>query len=140
METREGLLRFLGFRRPASPADLGEALVPTSDASGLAVRAPSADRAPIAAGEPDADEVEPDEAIELEEEPFGLADLHAAVELVTSGLASRVVLTGFPCWPGLLWDVHLLATEADVDILATGIRQGGRVDLEVRSPRPDADD
>jgi hypothetical protein len=39
----------------------------------------------------------------------GLGDLEAAVGLVSSGLATRVILSGFQSWPGLLWRAYQLA-------------------------------
>lgn len=71
---------------------------------------------------------EPAEA--AEHEP-GLGDLEAAVELVSAGLATRVVLTGFPSWPGLLWHAYRLAESANVVILPTVVRPGGRVDIVI---------
>ena len=59
----------------------------------------------------------------------GLGDLEAAVAMVESGLATRIVLAGFPSWPGLLWRAYQLADEADVDILATVGRPVGLVDI-----------
>ena len=67
-----------------------------------------------------------EESAELEP---GLGDLEAAVELVSAGLATRVVLTGFPSWPGLLWHAYRLAESANVLILPTVVRPGGRVDI-----------
>src|SRR5450756_1875831 len=61
----------------------------------------------------------------------GLADLEAAAWLVSAGLATRVVLTGFPSWPGLLWHAYRLAESADVLILPTVVRPGGRVDIVI---------
>jgi hypothetical protein len=61
----------------------------------------------------------------------GLADLEAAVGLVSSGLAKRVVLSGFPSWPGLLWRAYQLADTADVLILPTLVRPGGKVDIVI---------
>lgn len=61
----------------------------------------------------------------------GFPDIEAAVELVALGWATRVVLTGFPAWPGLLWQASQLAESAGVEILATVVRPGGRVDLVV---------
>jgi hypothetical protein len=61
----------------------------------------------------------------------GFSDIEAAVALVEAGLASRVVLTGFPSWPGLLWQAYQLAEAADVLILPTVSRPGGRVDIVI---------
>jgi len=77
------------------------------------------------AGEPAPPSEEP-----AEHEP-GLGDLEAAVELVSAGLATRVVLTGFPSWPGLLWHAYRLAESANVVILPTVVRPGGRVDIVI---------
>jgi hypothetical protein len=66
----------------------------------------------------------------------GLADLEAAVGLVSTGLASRVILSGFPSWPGLLWRAYQLAETTGVVILPTVARNsvarpGGRVDIVI---------
>jgi hypothetical protein len=61
----------------------------------------------------------------------GLADLEAAVELVSAGLATRVVLSGFPSWPGLLWRAYQLAETTGVLILPTVVRPGGKVDITI---------
>ena len=61
----------------------------------------------------------------------GLADLEAAVELVSAGLATRVVLSGFPSWPGLLWRAYQLADGTGVLILPTVVRPGGKVDITI---------
>ena len=61
----------------------------------------------------------------------GLADLEAAVELVSAGLATRVVLSGFPSWPGLLWRAYQLAETTGVLILPAVVRPGGKVDIVV---------
>jgi hypothetical protein len=61
----------------------------------------------------------------------GLADLESAVALVESGVASRVVLAGFPSWPGLLWRAYQLADAAKVVILPTVVRPGGLVDIVI---------
>jgi hypothetical protein len=74
------------------------------------------------------------DAVEFPPEPGpepGLGDLEAAVGLVSAGLATRVVLTGFPSWPGLLWHAYRLAEAADVLILPTVVRPGGRVDIVI---------
>jgi hypothetical protein len=67
----------------------------------------------------------------------GFADLEAAVALVHSGVATRVIVAGFPSWPGLLWRAYRLAEEANVLILPTVVRPGGRVDIVVVRDRPD---
>ena len=61
----------------------------------------------------------------------GLSDLEAAVGLVSSGLAKRVVLSGFKSWPGLLWRAYQLAETTDVLILPTVVRPGGKVDIVI---------
>ncbi|MGZ6274042.1 MAG: hypothetical protein ACXWM8_07110 [Candidatus Limnocylindrales bacterium] len=61
----------------------------------------------------------------------GLADLEAAVGLVSAGLATRVVLSGFPSWPGLLWRAYRLAETNGVLILPTVVRPGGKVDIVI---------
>ena len=66
----------------------------------------------------------------------GIADLEAAVGLVSSGLANRVILTGFPSWPGLLWRAYQLAESTDVLILPTVVRPGGRVDIVITRGAP----
>ena len=67
----------------------------------------------------------------LQEYEPGLADLEAAVSLVSAGLATRVILSGFPSWPGLLWRAYQLAETTDVLILPTIVRPGGKVDIVV---------
>ena len=71
------------------------------------------------------------EDVQLPEHLPGFEDLEAAVSLVTSGLARRVVLTGFPSWPGLLWRAYRLADASEVVILPTVVRPGGRVDVVI---------
>jgi hypothetical protein len=61
----------------------------------------------------------------------GLGDLEAAVALVSSGLATRVVLSGFQSWPGLLWRAYQLADTTGVLILPTIVRPGGKVDIVI---------
>lgn len=61
----------------------------------------------------------------------GLPDLEAAVAMVQAGVASRVVLAGFPSWPGLLWRAYQLADAAEVLILPTVVRPGGKVDIVI---------
>ena len=67
---------------------------------------------------------------------LGLTDLEAAVGLVSSGLATRVVLSGFPSWPGLLWRAYQLADTTDVLIVPTVVRPGGRVDIVIARDAP----
>lgn len=67
----------------------------------------------------------------LDEYEPGLADLEAAVGLVSAGLATRVVLAGFPSWPGLLWRAYQLADDTGVLILPTVVRPGGKVDIVI---------
>jgi len=69
-------------------------------------------------------------APETEYEP-GLGDLEAAVGLVSAGLATRVVLSGFPSWPGLLWRAYQLADTTGLLIIPTVVRPGGRVDIVI---------
>ena len=67
----------------------------------------------------------------LSEYEPGLADLEAAVGLVSAGLANRVVLSGFPSWPGLLWRAYQLADTTGLLIIPTVVRPGGRVDIVI---------
>jgi hypothetical protein len=77
---------------------------------------------------PQATEIAADEPVEFEP---GMGDLEAAVGLVAAGLASRVVLSGFPSWPGLLWRAYQLADSTGVLILPTVVRPGGKVDIVI---------
>ena len=61
----------------------------------------------------------------------GLGDLEAAIAMVEAGVASRVVLSGFPSWPGLLWRAYQLAEANNVTILPTVVRPGGLVDIVI---------
>jgi hypothetical protein len=70
------------------------------------------------------------------EPEFGLVDLEAAVALIDSGLASRIVLTGFPSVPGLLWQAYRLADTAGVVILPIVVRPGGLVDIVIERDNP----
>lgn len=84
------------------------------------------------------DDLPPKPVAELSRLEPGFSDLEAAVALVEAGLATRVVLTGFPSWPGLLWQAYQLAEAADVLILPTVVRPGGRVDITItRASTPD---
>lgn len=61
----------------------------------------------------------------------GLPDLEAAVGLVSTGLANRVVLSGFPSWPSMLGRAYELADDSDVQILPTVVGPGGKVDIVI---------
>jgi hypothetical protein len=61
----------------------------------------------------------------------GLSELRAAAVMVAEGQATRVILAGFPTWPGLLTEIERLSRELDLSILPTIVRGGGRVDLVV---------
>jgi hypothetical protein len=124
MTFTEGVLRLarIGARieRPAGRSQLapvGAAEAAEAVAAGPVVEAVTA---------------EPAEA-PAEPSPFepGFADLEAAVALVEAGLATRVVLSGFRPWPGLLWQARELVEEAGVQILPTAAHPGGRVDIVV---------
>jgi len=75
--------------------------------------------------------------VELASATPGFADIEAAVRMVEAGSASRVVIAGFPSWPGLLWRAYQLAEQADVLILPTVVRPGGHVDIVVTRDRQD---
>jgi hypothetical protein len=66
----------------------------------------------------------------------GFADIEAAVALVESGLAKRVVLHGFASWPGLLWRSYQLSEAADVTIVPCAVHPGGRVDIAITRNSP----
>lgn len=68
---------------------------------------------------------------EIDQYQPGLGDLEAGVGLVSAGLATRVVLAGFPSWPGLLWRAYQLAESSNVLILPTVVRPGGKVDIVI---------
>ena len=78
----------------------------------------------------------PSHSVDLAEAQLGLDDLEAAVALVAAGLATRVVLAGFPSWPGLLWRAYQLADASDVLILPTVVRPGGKVDIVITGNAP----
>ncbi len=61
----------------------------------------------------------------------GFADIEAAVALVEAGLATRVVLSGFRSWPGLLWKAYQTVESTDILILPTVVHPGGRVDIVI---------
>ena len=72
--------------------------------------------------------------MEADSESFlepGFADIEAAVALVEAGLATRVVLTGFRSWPGLLWKAYQTVESTDILILPTVVHPGGRVDIVI---------
>jgi hypothetical protein len=76
-------------------------------------------------------ETNPEAGPELSAYEPGLGDLEAAVGLVTAGLATRVVLSGFKSWPGLLWHAYKLAETSGVQIMPTVVRPGGLVDIVI---------
>jgi hypothetical protein len=120
-----------------APADSGtREEARTETAANFAAAAPETSDAPrledmeLALGSAAADETyEPGPAVS-EYEP-GLADLEAAAGLVSAGLATRVVLSGFPSWPGLLWRAYQLADTSGLLIIPTVVRPGGRVDIVI---------
>jgi hypothetical protein len=61
----------------------------------------------------------------------GLPDLEAAVGLVSTGLANRVVLSGFPSWSSLLARAYELADCSGVQVLPTVVGPGGKVDIVI---------
>ena len=110
----------------AAVAEAGPAASATAALAQLAELDPTAEA--VLAGDP---ALAGEAAGILEEYEPGLADLEAAVSLVSTGLATRVVLTGFPSWPGLLWRAYQLAEATGVLILPTVVRPGGRVDIAI---------
>ena len=148
MTFAEGVLRLVrvgtrvdsGDRAPFSPADSEDAqlapeLVAASADSSTTIE-PTADSFAVELFA--ADDLTADRPAALSRLEPGFSDIEAAVALVECGLASRVVLTGFPSWPGLLWQAYQLAEAADVLILPTVVRPGGRVDIVIaRETRTD---
>jgi hypothetical protein len=102
---------------------------PDADAGDLSP-APELESMPGGAEGPVPDAAAAEQRELLDTEP-GRSDLEAAVALVHDGLATRIVLVGFPSWPGLLWHAYRLAEAADVLILPTVVRPGGRVDIVI---------
>jgi hypothetical protein len=76
-------------------------------------------------------EIEAAEFAQLLGAERAVGDLEAAVALVHDGLAGRIVLTGFPSWPGLLWHAYELAAANNVLILPAVARTGGLVDIVI---------
>jgi hypothetical protein len=107
------------------PADLVDAILATGDAAPAAALAGSLD------GVFEEAAVSAEAAASLRLTEPGLSDLEAAVAMVEAGLASRVVLAGFPSWPGLLWRAYQMAETAGVLILPTVVRPGGKVDIVI---------
>ncbi len=62
---------------------------------------------------------------------IGMGELRAASLLVAEGHATRVVLTAFEVWPGLMTEIERLSAEYDLSIVPTIVRPGGRIDIEV---------
>jgi len=110
-----------------APADFVVPSPLASETNSGAVESFAADFEPSALG------VTADEQLDDLERMFepGLADLESAVALVSSGLATRVVLSGFVSWPGLLWRAYKLADATGVLILPTVVRPGGKVDIVI---------
>jgi hypothetical protein len=92
--------------------------------------APQLDDVELALGSAPLDQGDQPGPAVSEYEP-GLADLEAAVGLVSAGLATRVVLSGFPSWPGLLWRAYQLADASGLLIIPTVVRPGGKVDIVI---------
>lgn len=105
----------------------------TDSASGPNAIAP--EDSDYAIGGVDATRSQGDLTAETEQEVFslepGLLNLEAAVELVSAGVAVRIVLSGFPSWPGLLWRAYQLAETRGVRIIPTVVRPGGKVDIVI---------
>jgi hypothetical protein len=89
------------------------------------------DSASFAVVQPLADQASEPTPAELASLGPGFADIEAAVTMVNAGLATRIVLTGFPSWPGLLWQAYQLAESSGVVILPAVVRPGGRVDIVI---------
>jgi hypothetical protein len=112
----------------------GAQIDPGLDAQDIANQYELPEELPDSAGPPDPG-ADPASDSDARPEPSayepGLGDLEAAVALITAGLANRVVLSGFPSWPGLLWRAYQLAETTGVQILPTVVRPGGRVDIVI---------
>jgi hypothetical protein len=122
----DGVLRLVRAGARIEPQE-GMDVAPQPAGSGIPPQpSPAASRELLEALQ--ATEAAADELIEFEP---GMDDLEAAVAIVEAGLASRVVLAGFPSWPGLLWRAYQLAETADVTILPTVVRPGGKVDIVI---------
>jgi hypothetical protein len=126
--------------RPSDAEEAGSSEAPTAVATeALAGETPFSDASQAASQTTDAIErlaveLAAEAAPAPNEYELGLADLEAAVELVSRGLASRVTLAGFPSRPGLLWRAYRLADANGVVILPTlargsVTRPGRRVDI-----------
>ena len=143
MTFAEGVLRLVragnrvdsgGDRAPFSPADsqgaqLAPELVVAASVDSSTTIEPSADSFAVELFA--ADDLTADGPAALSRLEPGFSDIEAAVALVEAGLATRVVLTGFPSWPGLLWQAYQLAEAANVLILPTVVRPGGKVDITI---------
>jgi hypothetical protein len=120
-----------------APADSGtREEARTETAANFAATAPETSEAPrledveLALGSAAADETYEPGLGAAEYEP-GMGDLEAAVGLVSAGLATRVILSGFPSWPGLLWRAYQLADTSGLLIIPTVVRPGGKVDIVI---------
>jgi hypothetical protein len=143
----DGMLRLarIGARARPDDAPYSNAPVATLDRQPVAVASHSAAGTPTPSEErtaareidrpPEAEGALAEELADFEGENAiadpALGDLEAAVALVAGGLATRVVLTGFRSWPGLLWHAYQLAEVNGVLILPTVVRPGGRVDIAI---------
>lgn len=128
MTFADGVLRLvrIGARIDSVDGDVSPTVEPLPFAN---AQSPSMSPAEVALGF--RQELAAGDSLEDAETQPGLDDLEAAVGLVQAGLASRVVLAGFPSWPGLLWRAYRLAESADVLILPTVAHAGGKVDIVI---------
>jgi len=136
MAISRGVLRFV--RLGALSARDGSRTAPAAampSAAASIAGAPSAEEAPPFDLDALLDARSPKTIVFAGTEP-GFGDIEAAVELVRSGMASRVVLHAFESWPGLLWQSYQLAEAADVVIVPIAVHSGGRVDISVTRNRP----
>jgi hypothetical protein len=115
-------------------AMLEEAFRPTEPGSvqGDSYPVPALELLPGGAGGP-VGEIEGDEYLALLGAERAVGDLEAAVALVHDGFANRIVLSGFPSWPGLLWHAYELAAANNVLILPAVAHPGGLVDIVITS-------
>ena len=72
-----------------------------------------------------------DDCVHIDDYQPWLADLEASVALVAEGLATRVIMTGVPRVPGLLWRVGEFADTCDVAVIPIVVRSGSHIDIEI---------